>query len=78
MVDREVSGQMVERLVWVDPETKVAQLAYYVEFQFMNRTLFSRPTFFLDACTKDVITSYDQVRTSVHQWHSKFLLKQYI
>ncbi|XP_035825718.1 elastase-like [Aplysia californica] len=50
------------RLVYVDPDSLMASLAYRVEFFYANQRVVSRPAYFIDACNSSVLLHFDQVK----------------
>lgn len=48
------------RLIFIAPRMKRAKLAYRVEFMYTTEDLISRPVYFFDACTIDIILSFDK------------------
>lgn len=66
--DERISEKSGKAVVWVDPETSVASLAYIVEFLYESLTedppVVSRPTYYLNACTMETILSFDSIYNS--------------
>ncbi|XP_012937916.1 uncharacterized protein LOC106011749 [Aplysia californica] len=58
--DPNIDNKDGRRVVWVDSETHVGSLAYRVEFLYVSSDIISRPAYYINACTKDVIVSFDQ------------------
>merc|ERR1719184_286125 len=61
--DEKIVNAFGKRVVRIDQETGVGVLAYYVEFVYHGEPV-SRPTYYINACDKSVITSYNQIQNA--------------
>ncbi|XP_005102004.1 elastase-like [Aplysia californica] len=60
--DERIENKDGRRLVYIDPDTHLASLAYRVEFFYAGQRVVSRPAYFIDACNRSVLLHFDQIQ----------------